>query len=417
MIVSPYPPLFTHHPELAQYVLRQVTLNNVVTLAPAARSVVIYHPQSRSYFASVTKNPVSYFKTLFTQLASFDKKLPAIIREMQMSSNHFEFFILHPAHRNEFERTAEGYGLTRRAIAIGSQVTTRSVVLAVHNSDKNLTRYIAVPENMPVEKVLSLATAQFLKWLLSNTSANRGFKMAAYSLFKTIIEYGDGKIFNSENSSVYLTTVWDQVAPTLHRATVRDKNLVALKNCVLNRRIHNNPDHTYLYIPVKSVGVKKQFNIIYAVNDECIMGVDGKLPWSCPEDLEYFKRVTYKSTIIMGRKTWDSLPVRPLPNRECIVISNTLRHAPDGAILARSFQEALGLATKSVIWLIGGAQLIAENQKQCHEMHVTTVSIPANEGVNYLIAPDIPTSRLVVRSNCLERPNAPSRAVVKVWIN
>jgi len=65
----------------------------------------------------------------------------------------------------------------------------------------------------------------------------------------------------------------------------------------------------------------KTFNLIAAVDFNRGIGYQGNIPWYIKEELKYFKKVTGNSPIIMGRKTWDSLPKKPLPNRENLVIS------------------------------------------------------------------------------------------------
>ena len=61
--------------------------------------------------------------------------------------------------------------------------------------------------------------------------------------------------------------------------------------------------------------------IIVAMTEDGVIGLGGTLPWHYSADLKRFKRVTLNSTIIMGRKTWDSLPIQPLPERQNIVIT------------------------------------------------------------------------------------------------
>ena len=65
-----------------------------------------------------------------------------------------------------------------------------------------------------------------------------------------------------------------------------------------------------------------EIHLIWAQDNNGGIGLNGKLPWHISEDLKNFKKITSNSTIIMGRKTWDSLPIKPLPNRENIVMSS-----------------------------------------------------------------------------------------------
>ena len=64
-------------------------------------------------------------------------------------------------------------------------------------------------------------------------------------------------------------------------------------------------------------------HLIWAQDNNGGIGLNGQLPWHISEDLKNFKKITSNSTIIMGRKTWDSLPKKPLPNRENIVMSSS----------------------------------------------------------------------------------------------
>ncbi len=106
-----------------------------------------------------------------------------------------------------------------------------------------------------------------------------------------------------------------------------------------------------------------QLKLIFARAANGVIGCKGKLPWHLPEDLAHFKRSTLGSPVIMGRKTWDSLPpkFRPLPGRLNIVVTRQADWQADGAQRAASIREAMGLCpSDSVAWVIGGAELYAQ---------------------------------------------------------
>ena len=67
-----------------------------------------------------------------------------------------------------------------------------------------------------------------------------------------------------------------------------------------------------------------QIHLIWAQDQNGGIGKNGNLPWHIPEDLKNFKKITFGSTIVMGRKTWDSLPIKPLPKRRNIILSNNV---------------------------------------------------------------------------------------------
>jgi len=99
---------------------------------------------------------------------------------------------------------------------------------------------------------------------------------------------------------------------------------------------------------------------ILACDQEWGIGKNGALPWPHNSaDLRWFKQHTNNSTIVMGRKTWESLPVKPLPNRENIVVTSGLVKGPDVVVDIRSFYKILPqIKFQKDVWIIGGAQLI-----------------------------------------------------------
>ncbi len=100
--------------------------------------------------------------------------------------------------------------------------------------------------------------------------------------------------------------------------------------------------------------------VIAAVARNRVIGKDNRLLWNIPEDMAHFKALTSGHTVIMGRKTWESLPprFRPLPGRRNIVISRQAHYAAPGAELADSLENALKLAsTAAIVFVIGGEQI------------------------------------------------------------
>ncbi len=96
--------------------------------------------------------------------------------------------------------------------------------------------------------------------------------------------------------------------------------------------------------------------ILVAVSPEGIIGKDNTIPWHYSADLKRFKRLTVGKTVIMGRKTWESLPIKPLPDRRNIVIT---RSNLDNVDCFRSISEALDTC-EGEIWFIGGAGIYKE---------------------------------------------------------
>ena len=99
--------------------------------------------------------------------------------------------------------------------------------------------------------------------------------------------------------------------------------------------------------------------LIYARAANGVIGRDGTMPWHLPEDLAHFRALTQGHPVVMGRKTWDSLPerFRPLPGRRNIVLTRQTQWQALGAERADSLRQALTLCEQAPeVWVIGGAQ-------------------------------------------------------------
>ncbi|MBU3031194.1 dihydrofolate reductase [Paracoccus marinaquae] len=107
------------------------------------------------------------------------------------------------------------------------------------------------------------------------------------------------------------------------------------------------------------------------------IGRDNTIPWHVPEDFAFFRRETTGGAVIMGRKTWDSLPRRPLPNRLNIVISRQKRPPADGVVFT-GFDEAVGLARAAGndrIYCIGGGDIYRQMLPQADRILLSTVGL------------------------------------------
>jgi dihydrofolate reductase len=95
--------------------------------------------------------------------------------------------------------------------------------------------------------------------------------------------------------------------------------------------------------------------LIWAQGPDGVIGADGHIPWDLPEDRRLFKALTLGSTVVMGRRTWESLPprFRPLPGRRNVVLSRTLDEAGAGFDVVASVDDVL--AAHDELWVIGGA--------------------------------------------------------------
>ena len=117
--------------------------------------------------------------------------------------------------------------------------------------------------------------------------------------------------------------------------------------------------------------------LIYARAANGAIGKDGSMPWHLPEDLAHFKRLTSGCPVIMGRKTWDSLPerFRPLPGRRNIVITRQEDWSQNGVQRAASLHEALQMCEHDArVWVIGGAQIYTQALPLADRVEVTEIA-------------------------------------------
>jgi dihydrofolate reductase len=111
-----------------------------------------------------------------------------------------------------------------------------------------------------------------------------------------------------------------------------------------------------------------------------VIGKDGALPWRLKADMAIFRAVTMGKPVIMGRKTWDSLPKRPLVGRTNIVLSRDGSFEPQGAVVCEDFSEAVQIAREQAeddgrdeICVIGGASLFEMALTRARRLYLTEV--------------------------------------------
>lgn len=132
-----------------------------------------------------------------------------------------------------------------------------------------------------------------------------------------------------------------------------------------------------------------------------VIGIDNKLPWHFPEDLKYFKNLTTGHTVIMGRKTHESIG-RALPNRQNIVLSS--RPAPAAAenvLFVSSLDEAVKKASSEKIFIIGGGKLFADTLKDIDGIYLTRIE---QDYAGDCFYPEIP-GNFIEKSRQLLRPD------------
>lgn len=140
-----------------------------------------------------------------------------------------------------------------------------------------------------------------------------------------------------------------------------------------------------------------RIGLIWAQARGRVIGKDGQMPWHLPEDLAHFKAITTGSTVIMGRRTWDSLPprFRPLDDRRNVVVTRQAGWRADGAEIVHSVAEALRVATggpDGFVWVIGGGQIFDEVIGDASRLEVTEIDADVDGDVT---APAVDDSWIV----------------------
>jgi dihydrofolate reductase len=122
--------------------------------------------------------------------------------------------------------------------------------------------------------------------------------------------------------------------------------------------------------------------LVVAVAKNRVIGRDGTLPWRISSDLRQFKAITMGKPLIMGRKTWESLPKRPLPGRDNIVVTRNPHYAAQGAVVAANVDfavaKAMDLAEQaraSEIAVIGGGEIFSALLARADRIYLTEVDL------------------------------------------
>jgi dihydrofolate reductase len=115
-------------------------------------------------------------------------------------------------------------------------------------------------------------------------------------------------------------------------------------------------------------------SIIVAVSEDLGIGNNNELLWHLPEDMKRFRKLTYGKTVIMGKKTWESLPKRPLPGRKNIVLTDVPGECINCSVTAYSVDDALSKCEKGEeIFVIGGGSIYRQFMNIADRLYVTHV--------------------------------------------
>lgn len=129
---------------------------------------------------------------------------------------------------------------------------------------------------------------------------------------------------------------------------------------------------------------------IWAQSIDGIIGISGTLPWDLPEDMAHFRKRTFDRTIIMGRRTWESLPVQPLRGRHNVILTRDLTYrAPEGVDVIHNIEDITRYENPVII---GGADIYNQAMRYVDTLRVTTVGVSFAGSLNSIYgtrAPDI----------------------------
>ncbi|MGD8384652.1 MAG: dihydrofolate reductase [Lysobacterales bacterium] len=120
--------------------------------------------------------------------------------------------------------------------------------------------------------------------------------------------------------------------------------------------------------------MQKNLTLIAAMGENRAIGLNGRMPWHLPEELQHFKRATMGKALVMGRKTWQAIG-RPLPGRQNIVVSKNPAFTAAGADVCQSLDAAVHTARSEEIMVIGGGQLYALALPRAQRMILTLIEV------------------------------------------
>lgn len=143
-------------------------------------------------------------------------------------------------------------------------------------------------------------------------------------------------------------------------------------------------------------------HLIAACASNGVIGYNGGMPWDIPEDLHHFKELTVGHTVIMGRRTYESIGMA-LPGRQNIIVSSTLRQV-DNCVIVPSLAEALAAAQQKEIFIIGGAQLYREALASAEQLDLTLIDL-APQGDTYFPAVNWAEYELIHREEHYGNPS------------
>ncbi|UOP00082.1 dihydrofolate reductase [Kingella potus] len=120
----------------------------------------------------------------------------------------------------------------------------------------------------------------------------------------------------------------------------------------------------------------QKITLIAACAENGVIGIGNRMPWHLPEDFAFFKAYTLGKPVVMGRKTWESLPKKPLPGRRNIVVTRQAGYAAEGAQTVSSLAAAFALcADEAETVVMGGGEIYREALPQASDLRITEIAL------------------------------------------
>ncbi|MFS1512768.1 dihydrofolate reductase [Chengkuizengella sp. SCS-71B] len=116
----------------------------------------------------------------------------------------------------------------------------------------------------------------------------------------------------------------------------------------------------------------KNLSIIFAMDQNRLIGKDNQLPWRLPADLAFFKKTTLQHPVLMGRKTYESIG-RPLPNRKNIILTQNKNYEAEGCIVVNTIEDALNECNDEENFVIGGSEIYKLLLPYVNKLYVTHI--------------------------------------------
>ena len=155
-----------------------------------------------------------------------------------------------------------------------------------------------------------------------------------------------------------------------------------------------------------------EIHLIWAQEHDGGIGKNGQLPWHIPEDLKNFKKITLNSTIVMGRKTWDSLPFKPLPKRKNIVFTKNIIDGIETYDNINKYIKNLNQDPKSKIFVIGGSSIYEIFYNYATHLHITFIDMKS-DGIDTFFP--IKNKQIEEKFEKVYEKNLDERAIYTYW--